>query len=285
MFGSPALINKVGRYVKDNNIKLPTLKRVLSAGAPVQPKILETFSSCLDENAQIFTPYGATESLPIASIGSKEILEETQYLTWEGKGTCVGKPLKNIEVKIIKIDDEPIENFTNDLILKNFEIGEIIVKGPIVTSEYYNKKDLTKLAKIRDKNNTFWHRMGDLGYFDDKGRIWFCGRKSHRVITKEKVYYTIPCESVFNAHKLIYRTALVGVKKNNEVIPVICVELEKNIDYDKDLLIKELKDICNSFEHTKGIEKFLFHNSFPVDVRHNSKIFREKLAIWAENKL
>jgi acyl-CoA synthetase (AMP-forming)/AMP-acid ligase II len=285
MFGSPALINKVGRYLKDNNIKLPTLKRVLSAGAPVQPKILETFSYCLSDSAEIFTPYGATESLPITSIESKEILNETQYLTFKGKGTCVGKPLKNVEVRIIKITDEPIEEFSEDLLLENFQIGEIIVKGPIVTKEYYNKPELTKLAKIKDKNNTFWHRMGDLGYFDNNGRIWFCGRKSHRVITKEKTYYTIPCEAVFNNHKAIYRTALVGVKKNNNTIPVICVELEKNIDYDKNLLIKELKEISNSFEYTKGIEIFLFHDSFPVDIRHNSKIFREKLSIWAQNKI
>jgi len=191
MFGSPALVNKVGRYVKENNIKFPTLKRVLSAGAPVQPKILETFSYCLENDSQIYTPYGATESLPIASIGSKEILEETQFLTWKGKGTCVGKPLKNIDVKIVKISDEIIENWTDDLVLNNFEIGEIVVKGPMVTKSYYNKEELTKLAKIKDKNNTFWHRMGDLGYFDDNGRIWFCGRKSHRVVTNEKVYYIV----------------------------------------------------------------------------------------------
>ncbi|GIW21279.1 MAG: hypothetical protein KatS3mg068_0286 [Candidatus Sericytochromatia bacterium] len=278
MFGSPALINKVGRYVKENNIKFPTLKRVLSAGAPVQPKILETFSYCLENDSQIYTPYGATEALPISSIGSKEILNETQFLTYKGKGTCVGKPLENIEVKIIKILDDVIEYWTDDLVLDNFEIGEIVVKGPMVTKYYYNKEELTKLAKIKDKNNTFWHRMGDLGYFDDKNRIWFCGRKSHRVVTRDKVYFTIPCESVFNNHKAIYRTALVGVKKNNDIIPVICVELEKNIEYDKNLLLKEVQEIANSFEHTKGINNFLFHDSFPVDIRHNSKIFREKLS-------
>ena len=86
MFGSPALVNRVGRFGEANGVKLPTLKRVISAGAPVPPVVLERFCKMLSNDAEIVTPYGATECLPVASIGSKEILGDTQHDTARGKG-------------------------------------------------------------------------------------------------------------------------------------------------------------------------------------------------------
>ena len=66
--------------------------------------------------------------------------------------------------------------------------------------------------------------MGDVGYFDEQGRLWYCGRKSHRVITNDDVLFTEQIEGIFNAHPLVYRTALVGVNKE----PVLWIELEQN---------------------------------------------------------
>ncbi|MGK0299038.1 MAG: acyl-coenzyme A synthetase/AMP-(fatty) acid ligase, partial [Gammaproteobacteria bacterium] len=103
MFGSPALINQTGKWAVKNNIKLPTLKRVLSAGAPVSPQVLEIFTKILMEGIEIFTPYGATECLPVSSIGSLETLAETRGDTEAGKGICVGKPVKGMLVSIYPI--------------------------------------------------------------------------------------------------------------------------------------------------------------------------------------
>ena len=122
--------------------------------------------------------------------------------------------------------------------------------------------------------------------FDEQGRLWFCGRKTHRVITNSGTLYTIPCEAVFNTHPKVYRTALVGVEMNGEVEPVICVELEEDSDgVDLTTIKEELLKLGNARPHTKGIKKILFHNGFPVDIRHNAKIFREKLAVWAKKTL
>jgi acyl-CoA synthetase (AMP-forming)/AMP-acid ligase II len=93
MFGSPALINRVSLYGREHGIKLPSLQRVISAGAPVPATVLERFAAMLDAPAQIFTPYGATEALPVCSIGSAEILGETRALTEQGQGVCVGRPV------------------------------------------------------------------------------------------------------------------------------------------------------------------------------------------------
>jgi acyl-CoA synthetase (AMP-forming)/AMP-acid ligase II len=150
-----------------------------------------------------------------------------------------------------------------------------------VTPAYYHRPEATALAKIALPGGGFFHRMGDVGYLDDRGRIWFCGRKSHRVITKSTTLFTIPCEAIFNTHSAVFRTALVGV--NGE--PVLCVEREPGHAIGDEPLRRELLEIGAKHTHTAGIRTILFHPAFPVDIRHNAKIFREKLAVWAAKRV
>jgi acyl-CoA synthetase (AMP-forming)/AMP-acid ligase II len=287
MFGSPALINRIGRYGEAQGIKLPSLKRAISAGAPVPAAVLERFANMLSDGAEVFTPYGATEALPVCSIGSAEILAETRHATDQGCGVCVGRPVPGIELEVIAIDDEPIALWSQARKLGVGEIGEIVVRGPQVTPSYFNRPESTALAKIADpEGGGFYHRMGDLGYRDDRGRVWFCGRKAHRVVTADETLFTIPCEAVFNTHGTVFRTALVGVGEPGRQRPVLCVELEKGADTsDLARIHRELLVIGAGHAITRNIRTVLFHPAFPVDIRHNAKIFREKLAVWAGEKL
>jgi acyl-coenzyme A synthetase/AMP-(fatty) acid ligase len=128
--------------------------------------------------------------------------------------------------------------------------------------------------------------MGDLGYLDSSDRLWFVGRKSHRVVTPAGVLDTIPCEGVFNTHPAVRRSALVGVAIGGETVPVLVVELERGARRrDRAQIVRELLEIGGRHEHIAGIRHVLFHRSFPVDVRHNAKIGREKLARWAARKV
>jgi len=285
MFASPALLNRVGEYGQKRNIILPSLKRVISAGAPVSPSIIEQFASMLSEDAQIHTPYGATEAVPIISITSNEILTETRKFSEKGYGICIGRPINDLKIRIIKISDNPIQKWSDDLVVEDGEMGEITVAGDLVTRQYFEKPEADAVAKIEDKDS-FWHRMGDVGWKDSKGRIWFCGRKSHRVVTKEDTLFTIPCEAIFNNHPQVFRSAFVGIGPRNQQKPVICIELKRSRHHlNKKTIKNELFELAKQNELTKDIKTILFHKSFPVDIRHNSKIFREKLALWAEKKL
>jgi len=285
MFASPALLNRIGGYAAAKNIQLPSLKRVVSAGAPVSPSIIERFVRLLPEDVEVHTPYGATEAVPIISIASKEILSETKLLSEQGFGTCVGRPLEGIDVRIIKIMDSPITEWSEQLIVPDGDIGEISVKGDLVTRHYFERPRADALMKIKEGKDV-WHRMGDLGWKDKKGRIWFCGRKSHRVVTEHGTLFTIPCEAVFNSHPRVFRSALVGIGAPPKQRPVICIELEPgDPGKNKKKLRMELLEAAKRHEHTKQIDTLFFHRAFPVDIRHNSKIFREKLADWAERKL
>jgi acyl-coenzyme A synthetase/AMP-(fatty) acid ligase len=285
MFASPALLNRVGRYGAKKGVKLPSLKRVISAGAPVSADNIERFSALLDGEAEIHTPYGATEAVPIISIKSREILTETRKLSEKGYGICIGRPINDIDIRIIKISDDPIDSWSDDLALPPGEIGELTVKGPLVSRRYFENPAADALAKIKE-GREIRHRMGDLGWMDQKGRFWFCGRKSHRVITPKETLFTIPCEAIFNNHPKVFRSALVGVGPRQRQKPVIIIELEKTADRaDTRKLEQELLGMAAAHELMKNIETVLFHKAFPVDIRHNSKIFREKLTVWAEKKL
>jgi acyl-CoA synthetase (AMP-forming)/AMP-acid ligase II len=285
MFASPALLNRVGRYGQDKGIKLTCLKRVISAGAPASPDTIALFSAMLEDDGQIHTGYGATEAMPVSSFGSHEILSETAELSRQGFGMCVGRPVAGVDVGIIKIDDAPIAQWSDELVVPDGEIGEIVVSGEIVTQGYFERSDDDRASKIRD-GQSFFHRMGDLGWRDKKGRIWFCGRKSQRVITEKNTLFTIPCEAIFNNHPAVYRSALVGVGEPGRQQPVVCVELDpehKNLD--REQLKQELRELGQTNMLTEEIDTFLIHPAFPVDIRHNSKIFREKLAQWAQKSL
>jgi acyl-CoA synthetase (AMP-forming)/AMP-acid ligase II len=290
LFGSPALLRRVGEYGAENGVRLPTLRRVVSAGAPVPARVLETFATLLPAGVPIFTPYGATEALPVSSIASSEILGSTRHETDRGAGVCVGRPAAGVRVKIIGIDDGPIAEWSDELIVPFGQVGEIVVHGPVVTQKYFGRPEDTALAKIAETaagQGGAWHRMGDLGYRDAQGRIWFCGRKSQRVTTAEGTLYTIPCEAVFNVHPSVARTALVGVGPPGAMRPVLCVEPRHWIRSrdDREQLRTALLELAATRPHTRAIQDVLFHPRFPVDIRHNAKIFRETLAAWAARKL
>lgn len=286
LFVSPALLTRLGEFGRRSGVSLPSLRRVISAGAPVSAAALEAFGAMLPDAAQVFTPYGATEALPVSRIGHREILEQTRHLTLAGAGVCVGRPVAGVAARIIPISDDPIPQWSDQLCLPPGEIGEIAVSGDVVTDEYWRNPAATRAAKIPDPQRGIWHRMGDLGYLDSSGRLWFCGRKAHRVSSADGLLFTIPCEAVFNQHPQVARSALVGVGPAGRQHPVLCVELRADLRRtDRAVLKTELLALGARHRHTAAIQTILFHPRFPVDVRHNAKIFREQLAVWAARRL
>lgn len=273
--GSPAIWERVANYCLKNRIKLLNVKYVVMFGAPVSLKIHEKFQSILPQGTT-YTPYGATESLPVALTSGEVILARYKAKMEEGKGTYLGKVSRGCELKIIPISDQVVESITP---LKPFEVGEIIVSGDMVTQSYDQLEDETALAKIYEKDK-IWHRMGDLGFLDQQGDLWFCGRKSHRVITEQGVLTSIQCEAVFNNHPSIKRSALIGLPQGGHQKPALVVELNQGSRPEKKQkarLLRELKYIADQYTHTSLIKDFYFSKGFPVDVRHNIKIDRLKL--------
>ena len=278
LFGSPALL----RVLAEHGEPLQTVKRVTSAGAPVPPEVVAKMLQLLPTDAQLWTPYGATECLPVAVIEGRELLTLRER-TEAGAGTCIGRPVAPNDVRIIEISDEPIADWWQATLVPDGVVGEITVAGPSATDAYFNRDAQTALAKIREGERIV-HRMGDLGWFDGEGRLWFCGRKSQRVVVDAiSTLCTEQVEPVFNTHPEVARTALVGVGAKGAQRPVLCVELRRGIDKREWPRIEnELRHLADGFVHAAKIEVFLrYPKPFPVDIRHNAKIGRETLAAWA----
>jgi acyl-CoA synthetase (AMP-forming)/AMP-acid ligase II len=284
LFGSPALMGVLARHGE----ALPTLRRVTSAGAPVPAEVVARMRELLPDGAQFWTPYGATECLPVAVIEGRE-LQATRHASETGAGTCVGRAVAPNEVRVIRISDDAIETWSDELLLRDGVVGEITVAGPTATDSYFNREAQTRLAKIRERlpdgSERVVHRMGDVGYFDRDGRLWFCGRKSHRVEADDGPLYTEQVEPVFNTHPDVRRTALVGLGAHGAQVPVLCVELNAGVAAGQwPRIERELRVLGRTQPHTARVARFLRHPRFPVDIRHNAKIGREKLAAWAQQQ-
>ena len=282
LFGSPALMQVLARHGE----KLPTVKRVTSAGAPVPPAVVQRMFELLPADAQLWTPYGATECLPVAVIEGRELLT-LRARTETGAGTCVGRPVAGNIVRIIRISDDAIPAWDDALRVGVGQVGEITVAGPSATDSYFNRDAQTALAKIRetlpDGSERSVHRMGDLGWCDGEGRLWFCGRKSQRVVVDDlTTLCTEQVEPVFNTHPSVLRSALVGIGAKGMQTPVLVYELKPGVTADVAEVNDELRHIGEGFVHTAKVKAFLrYPKPFPVDIRHNAKIGRETLAAWA----
>lgn len=286
LFGSPALLKVLGSYCSEQQLALPTLQRVLSAGAAVPAATVAMMQAAMPESGRVFTPYGATECLPVASISSGDMTPDLVAATAAGRGTCVGRPVAPNEVAILRLSDEVIDVLAPADLLPVGEVGEIIVHGPTTTDSYWARKEQTRLAKLLDSEQRCWHRMGDAGYFDEAGRLWFCGRKSQRVQTQSGDLFADQIEAIFNTLEQIERSALVGVGEPGNKAPVLCIELAgagKKLSREEVLHLV----LARAAEHSvlNRLKHVLIHPGFPVDARHNSKIGREALRVWATQQL
>lgn len=282
LFVSPVALARLARYGAAHGLQFPSLQKVITAGAPAPLHVQEQFVGLLADSAELFGIYGSTETLPISIVSSREILQEPRVLSAQGAGVCIGRPVQGAQVQVIAISDAAF-SLADASSLPVGEVGEITVQGRAVTRAYVAREQANRLAKIIAENGEIIHRMGDLGYFDEKGRLWYCGRKSQRVISAAGTLFTERVEGIFNAHPLVYRTALVAIEKAGQTEPVLWVELIPEASKaDKNKIRRELFELAKPYAMAHPIQTILFHPAFPTDPRHNSKIIREKLARQAQ---
>lgn len=281
-FGSPTLWNKIAEYCIRVSTTLPSLERVFMAGAPVSEAVRARVCRVVP-NAVVATPYGATEALPVTLAPAGELNQLTQVHAASGElGTPVGRPVPGVDVRIIRRSTQAVAGFNEVEIADPLEIGEIVVAGSNISPEYLDRPEATLFGKIPD-GDRIWHRMGDMGYRDDAGNLYFCGRKAHLVECRARVFFSVPVERVFNQHPKVKRCALLGLHRGSDVGIAVepLPEHWPDNDQERERFIKELREIGAANPISAPIEHFFFHRSFPVDARHNAKIFRDKLSEWA----
>ena len=284
-FAAPILIENLAREALARNLTMPSLKRVIGAGAPISGPVEKMLSAVMAPDGELAANYGATEAMPSTELGSREHLDGLWDLTEQGAGVCVGYALPGVELKIIDIVDGPIDSIEETSELPTGHIGEILVRGEHVSPEYYLDPESTRKNKVPDPRGN-WHRFGDVGYLDAQARLWVCGRVSQRVKALGGNVFPLQVEPLFDAHPKVRRSGLVGVPATAGELPVLCVEVEPGVGKN-DLagLRQELLARAAESSTADTIHAILFKDTLPVDPRHNSKIERPRLAKWAARQL
>lgn len=285
--GSPAIWDRLGKYCRDFGIKLPSVRRVITFGAPISLDFIEMWRRLLEGHGDVYTPYGATEALPVSMISGRQVVEETSGHTVAGGGTCVGTPVPGLLTRIVRCSDGPLAEWSDELMLGVGEVGEIVVSGEQVTWAYFQDPQATADSKII-QGDRIWHRMGDLGYLDGQGRLWIVGRKSHRVQGQNHTYYPVCAEGIADQHPDVLRSALVGLGQAPEQKPALVLQLSKpkmiRDMAERNRISREVRERLAEHSVYGDVKQVLFHKDFPVDPRHNAKIDREALARWAEKQ-
>jgi len=277
--GSPAIWERVADYCLEKKVTLPSVKQLVMFGAPVSPKLHNKLKTILI-NGDTFTPYGATECLPVACISGTEILGEISERINLGNGTCVGRPAPGTIVKIAPITDSPF--LTAPIWKAPGELGEICVFSETVTPEYVGMKEQTVAAKIYENGIAIGHRMGDLGFIDPQGQIWFCGRKSHKIMRDKEVIPAVPYEATFNQIPGVERTALIGPILNGNLSLGLVVQLIPREKRNSKNIEAQIFEIAKKTYPHLNLQRIYFVKNLPVDVRHNIKIDRLELKRKAE---
>lgn len=287
-FASPIVWERLSRHCVARGRQLPSLKRAFSGGAPIPYKMVERLGHLMPHGV-MHTPYGVTEVTPISTIDAREIAQETARLSRVGYGVCVGRVVPGLSVKIIRIEEKALRRWRDVEELTEGKVGEIVVRGPLVSPRYHNDPINTAMSKIRaddgDPRQPVWHRTGDTGYFDKQGRLWFCGRIKHIVHAQGRRYFSVPVEEVLNAEAEVWRSALVGVTVDGREELAAVVEFYP--EYKHQISTTRINAYKARLDELGFPVRHLlpYPRPFPVDKRHNSKIERPVLAQWAQRQI
>jgi olefin beta-lactone synthetase len=274
VFASPAALRNVaataGQLTPVQSSALTRIRLVLSAGAPISATLLRRVHEVLPR-AELHTPYGMTEALPLTDISLPELEE-----AGSGNGVCVGRPLPGVQIQISRFDPlgrasgspEPVVEIS----------GEICVAAAHLKDRY----DRLWATERRSSRNPGWHRTGDVGHLDSAGRLWVEGRLVHVITTADGPLTPVGLEQRIEAGSPVTGAAVVGVgpRGTQQVVAVVVPDSPASVG----LAAQELSAAVRAAAAVR-LAAVLAIEALPVDIRHSAKIDRQRLARWAERLL
>ena len=267
LWGSPAALRAVVDTQDGlrDKAQLATLRLVMGAGAPVSRDLLQRMKD-LCPTADVRTPYGMTEVLPVTDVSLTEIIA-----AGDGPGVLVGHPLAGVDVRISALDS--LGQATGMLSQSANVLGEVVVRAAHVKDRY----DALWATQRRSSREVGWHRTGDVGEFDEQGRLWIGGRLAHVITTASGPIAPVAIEQQMTAISDVHQAAVVGVGPVGNQQVVVILETHRVVDL---AFIDEVRALTRT-----PIAAVLARKTLPVDIRHRSKVDRTALATWAAHTL
>jgi acyl-CoA synthetase (AMP-forming)/AMP-acid ligase II/pimeloyl-ACP methyl ester carboxylesterase len=273
VWASPAaftsILGSAAALTDDDLAGLGSLRLVLGAGAPVSPALLHGMAR-LCPNAEVRTPYGMTEVLPVADVTIGEI-----DAAGSGDGVLVGRPLAGVDVRISAVGHDG--RAVGELSAAADVLGEVVVRAPH-QKDRYDRLWATERASSRHPG---WHHTGDLGHLDSEDRLWIGGRLAHVITTSGGPLAPVGVEQAVERLPGIRQAACVGVGPvgTQQIVVIVTTDGSSTGLADLDLTAR-VRDAAGV-----DVAAVLVRPSLPVDIRHNSKIDRAALAGWASTLL
>ncbi|GGX44508.1 peptide synthase [Streptomyces chryseus] len=274
VFASPVFWQRLTEACASGDIEAPPVKVGATAGAAVNQEMVANLARVMPK-ARLYVPYASTEALmPITLIDSESLADLTERGTKQGRGVPLGRAV-DTRIEVIDSAATDLRDLTDADFLPAGQIGELVVSGPRVTTEYFRRPELTEYAKLRHKRDgSLWHRMGDVGYLDEHAMVWFLCRKKHVVDTAIGRVYPDQQEQVYNHHLGVYSSAVIAAAGGTRVLLVLPESSWGRVSQEAVTAVAE--------EFSLPVPQLVFYpGSLPSDRRHNSKIDREELSNWA----
>lgn len=262
--GSPAYWSVIVNYCLRHKHTLP-LRRIITGGAPTSPDLMRQLSR-IAPSAEILNVYGSSEAEPVAVMSLEDVSDEMTRRIGTGAGIPLGTPVAGIGVRLLdKNGDE--QSVTH--------AGEIWVSGEHVARGYFSNPHADASNKRFDSEDRLWHRMGDVGYKDNDGRLWLVGRVNTIIMRDGQPIYPVPVEAVVGLLPFIQRAALIGTAdKRLGERTVLFVEFSKDVKVPKNWR-SQIQALCT--ERGWSVDEIRSTRKLPVDARHNARIDYQRL--------
>lgn len=259
---SPALLERLQARAQRTGGVAPGLRKLYTGGAPVYPKLLDALAAWAP-NARRVAVYGSTEAEPIAHWDAAELSPEERAAMHGGRGLLGGDPVADISLRILRDQWGTPRGKMNAAELSGEtlgagEVGEIVVSGDHVLPGY--------LGGVGDAETKFsvdggvWHRTGDAGLLDERGRLWLLGRCAAKVEDARGVLYPFAAESVAMTFPAVKRAALIAAGGKR----LLLVELVEGS--------AGLLDKIRAATRWAHVDEVKTIKRLPLDKRHNAKI-------------
>jgi acyl-CoA synthetase (AMP-forming)/AMP-acid ligase II/pimeloyl-ACP methyl ester carboxylesterase len=279
VFASPAALRNVvvtaHALTAPQRVALGRVRLVLSAGAPVPASLLVALRDVLPQ-AEAHTPYGMTEALPVSDVSLDELLE-----AGTGNGVCVGRPLAGVDVAVSPLTDTGAAE--GNLLARPEVTGEVCVRAEHV-KDRYDALWATQQASERDGDG--WHRTGDVGHLDVRGRLWIEGRLEHVIATAAGVVTPVGVEQRVETLPQVRAVAAVGVgPSGNQQVVLVVVPATAAGGGGRSFVAPLALGEAVRRAAAVDVAAVLTVRELPVDIRHASKIDRREVAGWASRIL
>jgi acyl-coenzyme A synthetase/AMP-(fatty) acid ligase/pimeloyl-ACP methyl ester carboxylesterase len=289
VFASPAaLANVIATAVSPRDLEaLAKVRIVMSAGAPVPVATLRSMRELVPA-ATLHTPYGMTESLPVADV-DLVVLEEVGC----GRGVCVGAAVPGGEVMIVPLGFDAAEAVVE---LPCGVTGEVLVRSPWMSAGYDRAWTVQRAARPVDSAGRIWHRSGDVGHVDAQARLWIEGRSVHVIHAVHGPVTPVPVEVRVEQVPGVRRVAAVGVGPRGVQELVVVVETEDSVGARRSpmpgvatprigLASVPFSEQVRAAVAPLPVAAVCLTSALPVDIRHNAKIDRAAVAEQMERFL